>query len=65
MTRLAQIALTFAAIVFGVIAYRVQVDDLFSPSNRALAIVAVAWAFVAAGLVAWTRRPHNRLGPRC
>ena len=38
MTRLVQIALTFAAIVFGVIAYRVQVDDLFSPSNRALAI---------------------------
>jgi signal transduction histidine kinase len=47
----------------GVIAYRVQVDDLHSPGNRALATVLVAWAFLAAGLVAWARRPGNRLGP--
>ena len=63
MTRVIRVALALAALVLGVIAYRVQVDDLFSPSNRALAIVAVAWAFAAAGLVAWARRPANRLGP--
>ena len=32
-------------------------------STRALAIVAVAWAFLGAGLIAWARRPENRLGP--
>jgi signal transduction histidine kinase len=63
VNRVVRIVLTLAALVLGVIAYRVQVDDLFSPSNRAVAIVAVAWAFFAAGLVAWSRRPANRLGP--
>jgi signal transduction histidine kinase len=63
MIKLVRIALALAALVLGVIAYRVQVDDLFSTSNRALAIVAVALAFLAAGLVAWSRRPANRLGP--
>jgi signal transduction histidine kinase len=61
--KLVRIALALAALLLGVTAYRVQVDDLFSPSDRALAIVAVAWAFVVAGLVAWSRRPANRLGP--
>jgi signal transduction histidine kinase len=61
--KLVRIPLALAALALGVIAYRVQVDDLFSPSSRALAIVAVAWAFFAAGLVAWSRRPANRLGP--
>jgi signal transduction histidine kinase len=60
---LVRIALALAALLLGVTAYQVQVDDFFSPSNRALAIVAVAWAFFAAGLVAWSRRPANRLGP--
>lgn len=62
MITLVRIAPALAALVLGVIAYRVQVDDFFSPSNRAMAIVAVAWAFFAAGLVAWSRRPANRLG---
>jgi signal transduction histidine kinase len=61
--KLVRIALALAALLLGVTAYWVQVDDLFSPSDRALAIVAVAWAFVVAGLVAWSRRPANRLGP--
>ncbi len=63
MIKLVQISLALAAVVLGVIAYRVQVDDFFSPGNRALAIVAVAWAFFVAGLVAWSRRRGNRLGP--
>ena len=62
MIKLARLALALAAVLLGVVAYRVQVDDLFSPSDRALAIVAVAWAFVVAGLIAWSRRPANRLG---
>jgi signal transduction histidine kinase len=63
VTTLLRIALAFAALVLGVMAYRVQVDDLFSSSDRALAIVAVAWAFFGAGLVAWSKRPSNHLGP--
>jgi signal transduction histidine kinase len=51
------------AIGLGVVAFGIQVDDLHSTTGRALAIVAVAWAFVLAGLVAWARRPSSRLGP--
>jgi signal transduction histidine kinase len=61
-TRLARPALAGAAVPLGFVAYRVQVDDLHSPELRAAAIVAVAWAFVAAGLVAWYLRPANRMG---
>ncbi len=61
--RLVRLSLVVAAVLLGVVAYQVQVDDLFSPSERAFAIVVVAWAFILAGLVAWARRPANRLGP--
>jgi signal transduction histidine kinase len=50
------------AIALSVAAYRVQVNSL-SPHGRAAAGVAVACSFVLAGLVAWLRRPANRLGP--
>lgn len=63
MIRLLRLSLVVAAVLLGVVAYQVQVDDLFSPGERAFAIVVVAWAFVLAGLVAWARRPANRLGP--
>jgi signal transduction histidine kinase len=56
-------ALAAAAVALGVLAYRVQVDNLHSPWQRAGAIVATALVFVAAGLFAWARRPRNRLGP--
>jgi signal transduction histidine kinase len=52
----------FAAVGLGVAAYRVQVQNL-SRHSWAAAWVAVAWAFVLAGLLAWLRRPANRLGP--
>jgi signal transduction histidine kinase len=63
--KLLRVALGLAAVVLGVLAYRVQVDELGSLTTpqRAVAIVAVAWTFVFAGLVAWVRRPANRLGP--
>jgi signal transduction histidine kinase len=51
------------AVAIAVLAYRVQVDDLHSPWQRSGATVAIALAFVVAGLVAWARRPANHLGP--
>jgi signal transduction histidine kinase len=61
--RVWRLALFLAAIVFGVIAYRVQIHDLHSPHNWAKASVLAAWTFVFAGLVAWIYRSGNRLGP--
>ncbi len=64
--RLVQIALAAAGIVLGVLAYRAQVDNLPDPLTtpaRASATVLAGWAFLVAGLVAWARRPGNRLGP--
>ncbi len=63
--RLLRLALGLAGIALGVVAYNVQVDNLgpATTSTRSLAIVAVAWAFLLAGLIAWARRPENWLGP--
>ena len=55
-----------AGVVLGVLAYRVQIDNLPYPLTtqaRAMATVVAAWSFLAAGLIAWLRRPGNRLGP--
>jgi signal transduction histidine kinase len=46
-----------------VAAYRVQVHELGSPSDRALAQVAAGAAFYFSGLVAWSRRQRNAMGP--
>jgi signal transduction histidine kinase len=59
-----QIALALAGVGLGVLAYRVQMNNL--PNTTALrsaGSVAAAWSFLVAGLVAWARRPQNRLGP--
>jgi signal transduction histidine kinase len=59
-----QVALALAGIVLGVLAYQVQMDNV--PTTTALrswGSVAAAWSFLLAGLVAWARRPRNRLGP--
>jgi signal transduction histidine kinase len=64
-TRVLQAALGVTGIGLGVLAYQVQVDNLPEPLTtpaRAAATVTAAWAFLAAGLVAWSRRPGNRLG---
>jgi signal transduction histidine kinase len=62
LRRGAAVFFSAAAVGLGVAAYRVQVQNL-SPRSWAAAWVAVAWAFVLAGLLAWLRRPANRLGP--
>jgi signal transduction histidine kinase len=62
VVNLLRLFLAVGGVVLGVLAYDVQVDDLGSPEDRALVQVAVGWAFLLAGLVAWTRRPANRLG---
>jgi signal transduction histidine kinase len=72
VTRLRACVVLAAGLALGVIAYRVQIHNLhlrihghgpFTTPARASAIVAGAWLFVVAGLVAWLRRPGNRLGP--
>jgi signal transduction histidine kinase len=45
----------------GFAAYRAQTDALHSP-NHAAAQVAVAGAFLVSGIIAWARRPANRMG---
>src|SRR5262245_29908732 len=53
-----------AASAFAVVAYRVQVDNLFTLTSpgRATSTVAAGCAFIVAGLVAWWRQPANRMG---
>jgi signal transduction histidine kinase len=58
-----RILVALVGIGFVVVAYQVQVDQLGSPRDRALAQVGVGAAFLVAGLVAWSRRRRNALGP--
>jgi signal transduction histidine kinase len=60
--RALRIVLALAAIPFGLYGYHILVHDLHSSSQNAVASVVVAWTFVAAGLVAWARRPESRVG---
>ncbi|HLG07449.1 MAG TPA: sensor histidine kinase [Gaiellaceae bacterium] len=65
-TRITLALLAVAGVVLGVLAYQVQVDNLPEPLTtplRSMATVVAAWSFLAAGLIAWLRRPGNRLGP--
>jgi signal transduction histidine kinase len=56
--------LVLAGFGLGVVAYDVQMDNLpMTTSLRAAAGVVAAWAFLAAGIATWSRRPGNRLGP--
>ena len=54
-----------AGIALGITAYNVQIDGLGAntTSLRAAAGVVAAWASLAAGVVIWSRRPGNWLGP--
>jgi signal transduction histidine kinase len=56
------LALVPAGVALGVLAYEVQVDSFHSTDSRAVAQVAVGLSFLLAGLIAWSRRPSNRLG---
>ena len=65
-TRITLALLAISGVVLGVLAYQVQVDNLPEPLTtplRAMSTVVAAWSFLAAGLIAWLRRPGNRLGP--
>ncbi len=61
MNRLGALALLVVGAALGVAAYRAQINALSSP--HAVAQVAIGWAYLLAGLVAWARRPANRMGP--
>jgi signal transduction histidine kinase len=61
--RTLRILLACGAVPLGLIAYRIQIHDIPSPEDRAVASVIVAWAFLGAGLVAWSRRSPSRMGP--
>ena len=56
------LALVPAGAAIAVLAYEVQADSLHTPEARILVQLAVGIAFLVAGLVAWWRRPANRLG---
>jgi signal transduction histidine kinase len=57
-------AVAVAGLAMGVVAYRVQVDNILTTTPvRSMTSVAAGWAFLVAGLVAWTRRPGTRMGP--
>ena len=63
-TRWIQVALGATGVVLGILAYQVQMDNLPNTTVlRSLGSVAAAWSFLLAGLIAWSRRPQNRLGP--
>jgi len=58
-----KIAIAAAGFLLGVVAYRILRDDLSQSVIRSLPAVLIGWSAVASGLIAWTRRPINRLGP--
>src|SRR5262249_32508161 len=60
-----RVGILAGGIALGVGAYRTQVDNLgmFTTHAHALAQVVSGWAFLVAGLIAWSRRPANRMGP--
>jgi signal transduction histidine kinase len=60
---LVALALGCGAVALGIYAYHIQVHDLRTSHQHAVAQVIVGCAFVFAGLVAWLQRPRNRLGP--
>jgi signal transduction histidine kinase len=56
-------AIAAGAAVLGLLAFRLLRDDLDQTVARSLPTVAIGWTAVAAGLIAWERRPGNRVGP--
>jgi signal transduction histidine kinase len=54
--------LALGGVLFGLYGYHLLRHDLHSPVANAVASIAVAWAFLASGLVAWARRPASRMG---
>jgi signal transduction histidine kinase len=61
--RLLRLALLAAGVVLAVVAYRLLREDLHQTVIRSLPAPVVGLTGIAAGLVAWARRPGSRLGP--
>ena len=59
------VALLAAGLSLGIVAHDVQISNLGAATTqaRSWAIVVGAWLFLVAGLIAWSRRPGNLLGP--
>jgi signal transduction histidine kinase len=51
-----------AGFVLGILGYQALVDHARQPPWEAAAHIGVAWTFLAAGLIAWVRRPDSRIG---
>jgi signal transduction histidine kinase len=60
--RALRLVVAAAGLVLAAVAYHVQTTNLGSPPQRAIATVAIAFAFLGTGLFAWARRPGNRIG---
>jgi signal transduction histidine kinase len=61
--RILRALLAVGGVALGLYGYHLLRHDLHSPALNAVASVAVAWTFLAAGIVAWARRPASRMGP--
>jgi signal transduction histidine kinase len=61
--RIVRAGLAVGGVALGLYGYHLLREDLHSPVLEAVASVTVAWTFLAAGIVAWARRPMNRVGP--
>lgn len=62
--RIGVLVVAAAGFAFALVAYRVQIHNLFefTSPERASATVVAGCAFIVAGLVAWLRQPANRMG---
>ena len=60
--RILRVGLAVGGVVLGIYGYHLLRHDLHSPVLNAVASIAVAWTFLAAGIVAWARRPASRMG---
>jgi signal transduction histidine kinase len=60
--RVTRAALAVAGVAFGLYGYHLLRHDLHSSVQNAVASIVVAWTFLAAGIVAWARRPESRVG---
>jgi signal transduction histidine kinase len=61
--RILRASLAVGGVALGIYGYHLLREDLHSPAANAVASIAVAWIFLAAGIVAWARRPASRVGP--
>jgi signal transduction histidine kinase len=57
------LALVPAGAALTVLAYEIEVSSVHTPHARLVIQLAAAASFLACGLLAWWRRPTNRLGP--